>query len=77
LANVTVGNTPYGIDVDLSTNLAFVADTQDESVAVIDGNTNTTTEYLPVTGVYVAVNPVTSKVYVTGQSNSLTVLNEK
>ena len=77
LANVTVGNTPLGIDVDLGTNLAFVANTQNNRVSVIDGKTNTVTATLFVAGQYVTVNPVTQKVYVTGKTNMLTVLNEK
>lgn len=77
VADVAVGNTPFGVDVDLVTNLAFVTNTQDGTVSVIDGKTNTTKALLPVTGLYVAVNPVTEKVYVGGQDNSITVLNEK
>jgi YVTN family beta-propeller protein len=76
LANVNVGNTPYGIDVDLGTNLAFVANTQDGTVSVINGKTNTVSATLSATGLYVAVNPVTEKVYVSGLSSVVTVLNE-
>jgi YVTN family beta-propeller protein len=76
LANVSVGKTPLGIDVDLNTNLVFVANTQGNALSVIDGSTNTVTETLAVAGQYVAVNPVTGKVYITGQSK-ITVLNEK
>jgi YVTN family beta-propeller protein len=71
-----VGKTPLGIDVDLNTNLVFVANTQGNALSVIDGSTNTVTETLAVAGQYVAVNPVTGKVYITGQSK-ITVLNEK
>jgi YVTN family beta-propeller protein len=77
LANVSVGDTPYGVDVDLNTNLAFVANTTGNGISVINGKTNTVTENLPVTGNFVAVNPTTSKVYITGQTNSVTVLNEQ
>jgi YVTN family beta-propeller protein len=77
VADVAVGNTPFGVDVDLLTNLAFVTNTQDGTVSVIDGKTNTVKEVLPVTGLYVAVNPTTEKVYVGGQDNSITVLREK
>ena len=75
-ANVGVGRTPLGIDVDLNSNLAFVANTQGNTLSIIDGSTNTVTATLAVAGQYVAVNPVTGKVYVTGQSQ-ITVLNEK
>jgi YVTN family beta-propeller protein len=77
LANIEVGSTPYGVDVDFGTNLAFVANTQDNTVSVIDGATNTVSSTVPVTGLYVAVNPATEKVYVSGLNNSVTVLNEK
>jgi YVTN family beta-propeller protein len=77
LANIPVGNTPFGVDVDFVTNLAFVTNTQDGTVSVIDGKTMTATGLLPVTGLYIAVNPVTQKVYVGGQDNSVTVLKEK
>jgi YVTN family beta-propeller protein len=75
-ANIGVGRTPLGIDVDLNTNLTFVANTQGNTLSVIDGSTNAVTATLAVMGQYVAVNPVTEKVYVTG-SSKITVLNEK
>jgi YVTN family beta-propeller protein len=77
LANVSVGETPYGVDVDLNTNLIFVANTMSGTLSVINGKTNTVAETLPVSGNFVAVNPTTSKVYITGQTNSVTVLNEQ
>lgn len=77
LANIKIGDTPYGVDVDLNTNLAFVANIIGNDVSVINGKTNTVTETLPVSGIFVAVNPTTSKVYITGQTNSITVLNEQ
>ena len=77
VADIPVGNTPFGVDVDLVTDLAFVTNTQDGTVSIVDGKTNTVKALLPVTGLYVAVNPTTEKVYVGGQDNSLTVLNER
>jgi YVTN family beta-propeller protein len=77
VAAVTVGNTPFGVDVDLATNLAFVTNLIDNSVSVINGKTNTVSATLPVSGTFVAVNPATAKVYVSGQVNQLIVLNEK
>jgi YVTN family beta-propeller protein len=75
--NVTVGNTPFGVDVDFITNLTFVTNLIDNTVSVIDGKTNTVTASLPVGGTFLAVNPSTHKVYVSGQSNQLTVLSEQ
>ena len=78
LANVAVGNTPFGVDVDPFTNLAFVTNLQDDTVSVINGKTNAVTETLAVSGLFLAANPYTSKVYVGGQTmNSITVLTEK
>lgn len=77
LATVPVGDTPFGVDVDPVKNLAFVTNTQDGTVSVIDGVTNTVTEVLSVAGLYVAVNPVTAVVYVGGQDNSITTITEK
>jgi YVTN family beta-propeller protein len=75
--NVNVGNTPIGIDVDPVTGLVFVANTQDGTVSVINGSTNTVSATLPVSGLFVAANFVTGKVYVTSPSSpSLTVINE-
>ena len=77
LTDVIVGNTPFGVDVDFTTNLAFVTNTQDGTVSIINGKTNAVQGILPVTGLYVAVNQATSKVYVGGQDDSITVLAEK
>ncbi|MBV8675140.1 MAG: YncE family protein [Acidobacteriaceae bacterium] len=77
LANVNVGNTPFGVDVDLGTNLAFVTNLGDGTLSVIDGKTNTVSATLPVTGNFVALNPLTEKVYVGGQDNEVIVISEK
>jgi len=76
LANVNVGDTPFGVDVDLGKNLAFVTNLADGTLSVINGKTNTVSTTLPVTGTFVAANPVTEKVYVAGQDNEVIVLNE-
>jgi len=77
LASVTVGNTPFGVDVDPITNLAFVTNTLDSTVSVVSGKTNAVTTTLSISGLFVAANPFTSKVYVGGQDNSITVISEK
>jgi len=76
LANVAVGRTPFDVDVDLVTNLAFVTNVEDSTISVIDGNSNRVRKLLPVAGLYIAVNPGTQKVYVAGQDNSITVIKE-
>lgn len=80
LATVNVGNLPYGVDVDPFTNLAFIANTHDATVSVIDGSTNTVLAPvgLPVNGLFVALNPATAKGYVTSETdNSISVVSEK
>lgn len=77
VTNVNIGDTPFGVDVDLATNLAFVANTGDGTLSVVNGKTNTVASTLAVSGTFVAVNPVTGKVYVSGQGNEVVVINEK
>jgi YVTN family beta-propeller protein len=77
LSKVAVGEIPYGVDVDFGTNLAFVTNIQSKTVSVIDGKTNTVSSTLPVSGIFVAANPTTEKVYISGLDNSITVLKEK
>jgi DNA-binding beta-propeller fold protein YncE len=77
LASVTVDDSPLGVDVDPITNLAFVASTALDDVAVIDGSNNTlknTVSSVPAS--YIAVNFATEKVYVSGRLG-VTVMTEK
>jgi DNA-binding beta-propeller fold protein YncE len=77
LASPIVDDSPLGVDVDPFTNLAFVASTAQDDVAVIDGSNNTvktTVQNVPAS--FVAVNFVTQKVYVSGR-NGVTVMTEK
>ena len=77
LASVTVDDAPLGVDVDPFTDLIFVASTSLDDVTVIDGSTNTVKAVVTsVPATFVAVNPVTEKVYVSGR-NGVTVLTEK
>jgi YVTN family beta-propeller protein len=79
IANVSVGNTPFGIDVDPITGLVFVANSQDGTVDAINSATNTVSKTLPVSGLFLALNPISEKVYV-GANNgtpTVTVISEK
>ena len=73
LATVSAGNTPIGIDVDSFTHNVYVANTQDGTVSVIDGKTFTNVDTLPVSGLFLTVNPFTRKVYVGADNSSPTV----
>ena len=74
---VPVGDTPYGLDIDPLTNRIYVSSTALNTITVVDGKTNTATASVSnVPSAFVAVNLVTSKVYVSG-GNLLTVLTEQ
>jgi YVTN family beta-propeller protein len=79
ITNVAVGNTPFGLDVDPATKLVFVANSQDGTVSIINETTEATTGLLPVSGLFLAANPITSKVYVGSNDGTptVTVINEK
>ncbi|HEY0786905.1 MAG TPA: YncE family protein, partial [Acidobacteriaceae bacterium] len=77
VATVKVGNTPFGVDVDPFTKLAFVANTQDGTVSVVNTATNAVNTTVPVNAAFVALNPFTEKVYVADQDATVTVLTEK
>lgn len=79
VSTIPAGNFPLGIDVDFITHLAFVANSGDNTVSVLDEKTATVTSTLPVSGLFLAVNPVTEKVYVAPATNvaALTVISEK
>jgi DNA-binding beta-propeller fold protein YncE len=77
LASIPVDDGPLGVDVDPFTNLAFVASTLNDDVAIIDGSTNTVKSFFGGTPAsYIAVNVATQKVYVSGRTG-VTVLTEK
>lgn len=70
-ANIPVGNNPFGICVDLYTNLVFVTNTQDSTVAVVNGNSNAKTGSVNASSFLIDVNPVTRLVYATSNSESV------
>jgi DNA-binding beta-propeller fold protein YncE len=76
LTSLAVDSSPLGVDVDPFTSLAFIAIPSLDSVTVIDESSNTVKA--TITGVparYVAVDPVSEKVYVAGR-RGVTVLTE-
>jgi len=76
LAQVPVGDTPNGVDVDPVTNLAFVANSAFNSVTVISGKTNTPTATVDgIPAFFLVVNPVTQNVYISG-GETVTVMTE-
>jgi YVTN family beta-propeller protein len=79
LATVPVGNFPLGVDVDPVTNLAFVANSGDNTISVINGKTNTVTATAGISALFLAVDPVNQRVYVSPATNTaeLTVITEK
>jgi DNA-binding beta-propeller fold protein YncE len=77
LVNVSVGNTPIGIAIDPISGLAFVANTEDGTVSRIIDNgassTNATPATFPISALFLAVNPVTRKVYASSATSEPTV----
>jgi YVTN family beta-propeller protein len=74
---VRVGGNPFGIAVNTATNQVYVANSDDNNVTVINGDTNDT--IYVATGLApqaVAVNPVTNKIYVANlNSGTVTVID--
>jgi YVTN family beta-propeller protein len=79
VTNVSVGNTPFGIDADPFTGLVFVANSQDGTVDAINSATETVSKTLPVSGLFLTLNPLSEKVYVGANdgSSTVTVISEK
>ncbi len=74
LAAVPVNDTPYNLDIDLSNNRLFVLSTGIPALTEIDATTNTViSKNQNVDANYLAVNSLTHKVYVSGNSG-ITVL---
>ncbi len=78
IANVTTGNNPFGVCVDPHSNLVFVTNTQDDTVAVVDGNTNQKIGSVTVPSEYIDVNPITKLLYTSDSSGAdvVHVINE-
>lgn len=63
LANVATGNNPFGVCVDPYSDLIFVTNKGDNTVAVVNGKTNTKTGSVTVPSNFIDVNPKTKLVY--------------
>lgn len=78
MSTLTVGNGAVGIDVDPFTHFAFVANSTDDTLSVLNDKTDAVTLTMPVSSLFVAVNPFSDKVYVSpiDPVTSLTVVSE-
>ena len=77
VANVSVGNTPFGVCVDLFTNLVFVTNKGDGTVAIVNGNTAKKVGSVNANSDFIDVNPVSRLVYATDNSaNVVHVISE-
>lgn len=63
VANVPTGNNPFGVCVDPYSNLVFVTNKGDNTVAVVDANTNVKTGSVTVPSAFIDVNPITKLLY--------------
>lgn len=63
VANIPVGNNPFGVCVDIFTNLVFVTNTQDSTVAVVNGYTKTKVGSVTASSFQIDCNPATRMVY--------------
>jgi len=79
ITNISVGNTPIGIDTDPFTGLVFEVNTQDGTVDAINASANTVSKTLSVSGLFLATNLFTEKVYVGANdgTSTVTVISEK
>ena len=77
-STVSVGNGPYAVAVNPSTNTVYVANSYDNTASVINGLTNAVTSTISVGNnpCGVAVNPSTNTVYVANSSDhTVSVIN--
>jgi YVTN family beta-propeller protein len=76
----TVGRYPFGISVNPSTDMAYVANSDSNTVSVIDGKTNTVISNITVgrSPVAISANPSTNIAYVANaDSNTVFVIDGK
>ena len=77
---VLVGESPYGVAVNPTTNTIYVTNDLDSTTSVIDGKTNTVTDTVSVgeSPDGVAVNPTTNTIYVANYDpNTVSVISGK
>ena len=63
VTNIPVGNTPFDVAVDQSSDLVFVTNIGDSTISVINGATNQNVATIQVFGRFIAANPNTHRVY--------------
>jgi len=68
MANIATGNNPFGVCVDIFTNLVFITNTQDSTVAEVNGNTQTKVGSVTADSFQIDCNPATRLVYA-GENN--------
>jgi len=67
---VPTGNNPFAVCVDPVSNLVFVTNKGDSTVAVVDGKTNTKTGSVTVSSNFIDVNPITKLLYTSDDSGA-------
>ncbi len=72
VASVALGSTPFGVCVDYLSNIIFTTLTN-QTVAVINGKTNTVIGTVAADGYFIDVNPVTRLAYASDASGAYVV----
>ncbi len=70
VANVPTGNNPFAVCVDPVSNLVFVTNKGDSTIAVVDGKTNTKSGSVTVSSNFIDVNPITKLLYTSDDSGA-------
>jgi DNA-binding beta-propeller fold protein YncE len=73
--NIALQGAPFAVCVDYLSNLVFVT-VSNQTIAKIDGKTNTQTGRVLVSGSYLDVNPATRLVYVSSGPDVVSVISE-
>jgi YVTN family beta-propeller protein len=71
VANVSTGANPFGVAVDIFSNLVFVTNLGDQTVSVIDGRTNAKIASVSANSHAIDVNPVSRLVYTSDPADGL------
>jgi YVTN family beta-propeller protein len=77
ITNIPVGNTPFDVAVDASSDLVFVTNIGDSTISIVNGANNKNVGTIQVFGRFIATNPITHRVYASDdQTGTVHVISE-